>query len=65
MTTKRQKFDDDRYDLELQQIIADMRLKNRQHATEIWKVVLLTAVATASVMTVALKWREIAAIIAG
>ena len=59
MTTKWQKFDDDRFDLELEQIIADMRLKNRQHDTEIWKVVLLTAIATASVMTVALKWQQI------
>jgi hypothetical protein len=61
MTTKRQKFDDVRYDLELQQIIADMRLKNRQHAMEPWKIVLLSVVATSAVWTMLAKWPEIRA----
>lgn len=34
-------------DLELEALIADIKIKNRQHATEIWKVVLATAVASA------------------
>ena len=63
MTTKRQKFDDDRSDLELQQIIADMRLKNRQHDTEVWKIVLLTILATSAFWTTVSKWNEIKSVL--
>lgn len=59
MTTKRQKFDDDRYDLELQQMLADIKLKNVQKDTEIWKVVLLTFVATAALFTAISRWPQI------
>ena len=59
MTTKRQKYDDDRYDLELQQIIADIRLKHRQHESETWRIVLLTVIATSAFWTTVARWHEI------
>lgn len=34
-----------RYELEVEQIIADIRLKNRQTQTEVWKVAIAAAVA--------------------
>ncbi len=42
-------LDDERYRLELEQIIADIRLKNRQAMTEPWKLVVATAAATAAI----------------
>lgn len=59
MTTKRQKFDDDRFDQELEHILADIRLKNRQHATEPWKIVLLSVLATSAFWTMLAKLPEI------
>lgn len=41
-----------RYDLEVEQIIADIRLKNRQHATEIWKAA-VTGIAAGAALTAA------------
>ena len=39
--------DSQRGDLEIEQIISDIRLKNRQHTTEVWKVAIAAIVAGA------------------
>ncbi len=41
--------DDERYRLELEQVLVDIRLQDRQAMTEPWKLVVATATATAAI----------------
>lgn len=45
--------DDNRRDLEIEQIISDIRLKNRQSQTEFWKVGVLIVGVTAAIVQAA------------